>query len=249
MVFVGYPKTGNTWTRYLLGSYVQQLTGSPDVPLFDRPDQPEYPYYFTHAGLRWRAQRARDLSARRNVLPYFRHRVVLLARHPLDVLVSHWHHAARRSIRLFDGELDAFIDDPVWGLEKCLRFYELWAAAGGTDDRVLLSRYEDLHADAHAGLERILAACDLRQQARVVDEAVRRASFAQMQALELEGPPLVYPSTGVPLFSPDAAVSEEARHVRRGEVGGWREHFPVERAAQLDEVVARRLDPWYGYTS
>ena len=39
LYFVGYPKTGNTWVRYMLGQYVQLTCELPELPLFDATDR------------------------------------------------------------------------------------------------------------------------------------------------------------------------------------------------------------------
>ena len=35
--------------------------------------------------------------------------------------------------------------------------------------------------------------------------------------------------------------------VRRGKVGGWRDHFTAEEAALIDQRIARELAPVFGY--
>ena len=89
LYFIGYPKAGSTWVRYMLGRYVQLLCRLPDIPLFDATDRwgrcesfcAGPAMQFTHRPLLWHAQRASDLDYRRVVRPFEDKRVVLQCRH------------------------------------------------------------------------------------------------------------------------------------------------------------------------
>src|SRR4051812_39593534 len=97
--FVGFPKTGNTWLRFMLGCYLQDSLELKAAPLFDEFDglgraksNPGVPRMtFTHAPPTWSDQTPADLDRRTVVEPFVGRKVVLLVRHPHDVLVSLWH--------------------------------------------------------------------------------------------------------------------------------------------------------------
>lgn len=132
---IGYPKTGNTWTRILLGSYVRSLHNLPELPLFDPVEMAELKSrgydgptgIFTHQPLEWSDQDSGELTFQNVIAPFLEQKVILLVRHPLDTLVSSFMHWKHRSTPQYSGTLRDFVSDPVFGLDKLLRFYQLWA--------------------------------------------------------------------------------------------------------------------------
>src|SRR5262249_9580194 len=89
-----YPKTGNTWARFLLGNYFQIINNLPDTILLEADEEENnrlrefgLPAFFaTHAPLLWETQTARELSYENVVLPYRGHTVILMVRYPLDAV-------------------------------------------------------------------------------------------------------------------------------------------------------------------
>lgn len=235
----------------MLGVVAQETWALPATPLFDTADRlgraerlgPGGPrLYVTHGGLRWEDQVAGDLSAARAVEPYARRRTVLLVRHPLDTLVSLYHYASGR----FQGGIDEFVEDPVWGIDKLVRFFDLWAGAGRDDPDVALCRYEDLLADATAELTRLTGFCAIPAGPAAIDVAVARGRFDVMKAMQERGEDPVAPSTGVRILSGGAGLGLGPK-VRRGTAGQWREELDPEVADRLAIVVRERVDPWFGY--
>jgi hypothetical protein len=245
--FVGFPKVGNTWTRYLVGCYVQTQTGLDEPPLFDRAGPlarparhgtPPRRLYFTHG--RWEVDDASALTTAAVVAPYVRARAVLLVRHPLDTLVSMWHHDTRPSEQRTHLPLDEYVEHH---LPVLLRYHGLWATRLD-DPALLLCRYEDTTADAARQLERLLRFCRFDIDDAAMADAVARSSFDAMQALETSGQAPVY-TTGFSVFAADPTSGE--RHVRRGAVGGWRDELDATVGAELAARVAATMDPRYGY--
>jgi hypothetical protein len=254
--FVGYPKTGNTWLRFMLGSYLQEAHGLAEPPLFDEFDRlgraktiSNVPgMTFTHEPLEWTSQTAGDLTAA-NVVERFRgKRVVLLARHPLDALVSMWHQRRTRVEPRYEGDIVSFVDSPVYGLEKLLRFYELWEQAYQPGFPILVVRYEDLRQDPAGQLERVLDFIGAAPaEPAAVGAAVERASFSRMQALERSGGAPRYASSGLGIFATGDPSDPNAFHVRRGEIGGYRDEVPPNVLPGYERRVAAAMGGRYGY--
>jgi hypothetical protein len=252
-VFVGYPKTGSTWVRFMVGRYVQLISGGEKLPLFDHVDKhgdgesagAGPPMYFTHEPLRWESQTAADLNEDNTVGIFAGKRVVLLVRHPLDALVSSWHQATRK-VGTFDGDLEAFVADPVYGLDKFLRFYGLWAP-GVSAGSVHLLRYEDLRADPAGGLRGLLDFLDLAPEPDAIAQAVEFGSFDSMKRMEAEDKAPVYESSGLGVFATGDRSDPDAFHVRRGVVGGYREYLSAESSEHQLDLIRARMDPVYGY--
>ena len=149
-----YPKTGNTWARFLLGNYFQIVNNSCDTILLegDREENNRLrefglPAFFaTHAPLLWESQTARDLSYKNVVLPYRRDTIILMIRYPLDAVLSHYmqHHFGRgHETRHKFNSFFEFATDPVFGVEKAIQYYNIWADALDRE-RIFPLKYEQL---------------------------------------------------------------------------------------------------------
>jgi len=82
-----------------------------------------------------------------------------------------------------------------------------------------------------------------RFTAEEIGEAVRFGSFDNLKALESGN---FFKQKGL---RPGIKGDAESSKVRRAKVGGYREDFTAEQAAELEALVAERLDPALGYTA
>lgn len=252
---IGYPKTGNTWLRFMLGLYAQHAYHLAEQPLFDesnrfgveRPVGPLPTLRFTHQPLTWEHQRRDDLGFDDVVAPFRRKRVIILVRHPLDVLVSNFHQQVHRTTSTYVGDLPAFIEDEVFGLEKLLRFYDLWRANRDVPEDTHLLRYEDLKHDPAGCLRSLLGFLRVGAQPDAIEAAVRGAEFDAMRQVEGSDSPPVYRSSGHSIFASGDLAEPNARHVRRGVVGGYRDELPPALVARLEGRVAAVMSDWYRY--
>jgi hypothetical protein len=256
LYFVGYPKTGNTWLRYMLGRYVQLVCRLPELPLFDATDRigrcesfcvgPAM--QFTHRPLLWHHQRAADLDYRNVIGPFQDKRVVLLVRHPLDTLVSLWMQRKHRDKEDYRGSVLDLLEDPVWGLEKFFRFYTLWFQHRDRVQDFLPVRYEDMRTDPHAGFVGLLEFLGIPRHDDALRQAVADAAFENMKKVELSGSGPKYRSSGDSIFASGDIGNEDALHVRRGQVGGFSDYLKPDEVERLQYFIGRRLPDFYGYT-
>lgn len=251
---VGYPKVGNTWLRVMLGRYLQTTHGLADLPLLDDAAALARAGIaaageFTHAPLTWETQTPADLTAERVVAPFRHLKVLLLVRHPLDVLVSlHKQETTRNPTNPYRGTLVELIEDPVFGLDKLLLFYRLWANHRDDVSDFLLWRYEDARtAPAKALGETLAFLGEPVDEARIAD-AADYASFDNMRSMELSGRQPVYRSSGLAIFATGDASNPDALHVRKGKVGGWRDELPPSAAARFEARVRSEMPDLYGYS-
>ncbi|MFA7428602.1 MAG: sulfotransferase domain-containing protein [Rhodospirillaceae bacterium] len=249
-----YPKTGNTWTRVFLGRYAQTLWSLPEMPLFDQPPvqpRPGMPKaLFTHAPLEWDGQTSRALTTANVVTPFARGRVVVLVRHPLDTLLSSYMQL-RTQVKShnFSGTFTDFVDDPNWGLEKYLHYYNIWSMEKARTKAFLLQRYEDARVDPRAAFHRLIDFLGMPLDAAAFDDALAFSDFSSMQAMEKSGRGPVYKSSGLNIFASDETTrqSEEGLHVRKGKVSGYIEHLDAAARERFEDIIRRRLPAEYGY--
>jgi Sulfotransferase domain len=255
LYFIGYPKTGNTWLRYLLGRYVQLMCNLPDPPLFDATNLMGRcetlcvgpAMQFTHRPLLWHNQLPADLKYGNVIRPFQDKRVVLLIRHPLDALVSHWMQRKYQSKQGYNGSLLEFLEDPVWGIEKFFRFYSLWFENRARVRDFLLLRYEDLHAGPASVLSQLLNYVNIPLREDWLLQAVVDANFENMQKIELAGAAPRYRSSGLKIFATGDIENPDSFHVRRGKVGGFRDYLEERDIRHLTNDISQRLPAFFGY--
>ncbi len=253
--FVGYPKTGNTWVRFMLGRYIQLICGLDRQPLFDATDVlgrceracvgPAM--HFTHRPLLWRKQTAEDLTYKNVIKPFCNKKVVLLARHPLDTEVSLW---MQRKHQVGEGcslGLEAFLDDPVWGLNKYYGFYSLWGLFRESVHSFFLLRYEDLRIDPEYGFRLLLEYLEIPVEEKILRRAVADAGFDKMKLIESSGECPTYRSSGLRIFATGNADNPDAFHVRRGKVGGYADYLDASDIKRYQRCIHETLPTFYGY--
>jgi hypothetical protein len=249
---VSYPKCGATWTRVLLGKYVQLITGSASLPLFDGAlydplvAQITPRIKFTHQPLLWDRQRAADLNPGNTIAPFGRAKVILIVRYPLDALLSS-HAQWTNQLGATMDDLQSFLVDPIHGIEKLLKFHQLWAKHR-TEVREFLSvRYEGMLQSAPAEMRRLLTFVGLPVDEALLAQAVAFASFDSMRKMQISPDVPVYPTSGLPIFGSIDVSNPATFLVRRGVAGGYRDFLSPAQYEPLEELIAREMDPIFGY--
>lgn len=253
--FIAYPKTGNTWTRIMLGRYVQLVCEMPSLPLFDATDSfgrcergcigPAM--QFTHRPLTWQTQTAADLNFDNVIRPFVNKKVVLIVRHPLDALVSFWLQQKFRVAGGFESGINEFLADPIFGLDKCLRFHEIWLEGQEQVDGFHLLRYEDLRKNAGTAFRQLLAFLGIPIEDDFVQKATEFATFENMKKLEESDNSLTYKSSKLSIFATGDKNNPEAFHVRKGKVGGFRDYIEPAAVAEYEQTIASRVGQWLDY--
>ena len=183
-----YPKSGNTWMRFLLHHY---FWGEPESSLALNhriPDlhRPVGAIDTTQARLFVKTHY--ELTDSLPFLPRT-DRAIVIRRHPKDVLLSGLNYARLESSRPVDpvAYARAFIEhrgDPMW---KQMGFgsWDSHARSWETDRfAVCLTTYESLKADAGGELTRVLAFLGEEVDAARVARAVELSDFKRLQQLE-----------------------------------------------------------------
>jgi hypothetical protein len=186
-----------------------------------------------------------------------RHRnIVFLARNPADIAVSWYYQFTRRQSARKRELVNAFIEHPVdpdsitlWefvrhsdlGLPSLIDFLNAWEQRLSRLESAILVRYEDLRADPARELRRIATLMGETFGGEELAEAVEWASFENLKKLEVAGH---FRSGGIQLLDPDDPTT---RKVRRGKVGGYRDDFDPEQVEELEDLIATRLSPTFGY--
>ncbi|HYX46715.1 MAG TPA: sulfotransferase domain-containing protein, partial [Sphingomicrobium sp.] len=118
-VIVSFPKSGRTYLRAMLARLYQRQFGVDERDLLDfdklRHSPPSVPrLLFTHAGDAMRRPEDVQMDIHMELSAYRDRKVVMLVRHPGDVVVSRHHHLKHRSTtrarrRLAEQPLEQFV--------------------------------------------------------------------------------------------------------------------------------------------
>ncbi len=252
---VSYGKSGRTWLRLMLSRFYQHRHGLPEGAFLEYDNLhrqvPAIPtLFFTHGNY------LRDYTGHFDsvVEDFSELPVVLLVRDPRDVAISQffqWQHRMRPHKKRLNDYPDHDLPIGVWefvmeheaGLERAIRFLNLWAAACARLDRIEVVRYEDLRADPNRVLHRVLDALGAEPDEAGVRDAVDYAAFENMRKLEEQGD---VKASGRRLV-PGRLGQADSYKVRRAKVGGWRDYFDDEQIAAIDARTKALLAPGFGY--
>ena len=189
---VSYPRSGNTWTRFLLANLLD-----PEHPAtFSNIESRVPEIYFNYDHRLRRLPRPRILKSHEAFVPRYP-RVIYIVRDPRDVAVSFYHHNIKWRTIPEDFPIEEFIPRFIAGV------YDPWA--GSWEDNVnswvstrrgsskfLLLRYEDLKQNTQKELLRVSEFLrdagfpNVATSPEKLAEAVERSSPERMRALEKE---------------------------------------------------------------
>jgi Sulfotransferase domain len=220
---VSFPKSGNTWTRFLIANLLH-----PGEPAnFGNIDRlvPE------SEGLTKKqlacVPRPRILKSHEYFDARFR-KVVYIVRDPRDVVVSQFHFFRKRRRIADDSSIEHFVtrfvagetcDFGSWGSNVAS-----WLVARQNSPNFLLLRYEDMMAKATIELTRVASFLGLGTTTELIVQAVERSSADQMR--KLEG------------ANTSAIVTKNSRSdvpfVRSAKAGGWKADLPETAVKQLE---------------
>jgi hypothetical protein len=223
---VSFPKSGNTWTRFLLGNLI-----SPDEPAtFSNIPMLVPDPLGTPTKVFDRMPRPRIIKSHECFDPRYP-RVIYIVRDPRDVVVSQYHY--HRKIREIadDMPIEAFVRQflvgKTWPCGSWVQHVVTWLGTSEGDPRFLLVRYEDMVEDTSRELRKIIAFTGLKTSEKQIALAVERSTAGRMRELEQAQ------SEGS-----DRMIGRESRKdimfVRAAGSGGWREDLPMPMVERIE---------------
>jgi hypothetical protein len=223
---VSYPKSGNTWTRFLIGN----LVAGGKVVDWSNIERIVPDIYLNRDPYLKALPRPRYLKSHEGYRPDYRH-VVLIVRDPRDVAVSYFHFVRKAKILPVDANMDDFMTkfldgkiDPYgnWGENV-----GSWLGARRGSDNFLVVRYEDLLANTEAEVVRIAEMLGIATDEQSLHDAVERSRADHMRALEKT-------QRGEHKFLQSSR--SDIPFVRAAKSGQWRTELPPEAVQQIESA-------------
>lgn len=224
---VSYPRSGNTWTRFLIANLIY-----PNHPVNFANIESRVPeiYLFRDRSLR-ALPRPRILKSHEYFDPRYK-RVIYIVRDPRDVAVSVYHYSIkRRDIpedypighfipRFIAGEF--FVDFATWG-----EHVASWTASRLGKPGFLMLRYEDMLANPQLELSKVAALLDLKVTPEILQQAAERSSAAEMRSLEKQQGEV---------WKLTKTTRQDKPFVRAANSGGWKTVLDPQSVAAIENA-------------
>lgn len=235
---VSYPRSGNTWTRFLIANLVHP-GGNVSFANIEKliPDTSSQSNKTLKS-----TQRPRIIKTHE----YFDHRypkTIYIVRDPRDVALSYYDFH-RKYMHIDDNaSLDRFVEgfvsgqliSSVWGTWG--ENVGSWLFARPQGDRLLLLRYEDMLRDTEAEVRRIAVFMGIDPDPARLREAVEYSAADRMRKLEKQQEAEWLATLG-------SAVRQAQKQRRRKDIpfvgvaksGGWRTNLPEQSVFQIESA-------------
>lgn len=228
---VSYPRSGNTWARFLIGNLIYQ-----DEPVTFANIESRIPeIYFNPDHAMRRLPRPRILKSHECFQPQYR-RVIYIVRDPRDVAVSFYHHNIKVRNIADDYPIEDFVPrfinaefDAKWGswADHVLSWLRLRQDSPG----FILLRYESMKRQPEAELARVAAflqSCSFRAidpSHGKLQRAVELSSPERMRTLEKHQ---------ASQWVLTRATRSDKPFVRSATAGSWKSQLPQQSVAAIE---------------
>lgn len=180
---VSYPKSGNTWMRFLVANLV-----NPETTVgFDNIDKLVPDIYANTEKRLNQVPSPRTLKSHEYFDPRYK-KTIYIVRDPRDIAVSYWHHHLKCRLVNERDSIDEFVSSFVHGsLDPFGTWHEhvgSWIGARQHTPDFLLLRYEDILSDPYRAAKRISTLASLAVSDEDIQHAVSESSFSSMSRKE-----------------------------------------------------------------
>jgi hypothetical protein len=165
----------------------------------------------------------------------FRRRpVVFLYRDPRDTAVSAYLQKHLRESG-YAGSVSDFIRDPLYGIEKIVRYNLTWLERGRHLRAFMPITYETLRSETIVTVKKLVNFLGVHIPTEAIVEAVSNNTFEKMQAREANGLYVQYDDK----LTPKDKNNPETYKVRRGKIGGYIDYLGNKDMDYCNAIMSR----------
>jgi hypothetical protein len=221
-----YPKSGNTWTRFLIANLIHPHEPATFLNIHRIVPDPEW----QSRNFLKTLPRPRVIKSHHPFDPRYK-RVVCIVRDPRDVALSQYHFQIKRGHFNSSVSIEQFVQRFVKG-DTC--DYGSWGQNVGSwliarynSDGFLLLRYEDLLEHTPEGLNKIAGFLGLTPDDGAIARAVELSSADNMRKLE---------SQQSSQWEMTKSTRTDISFVRTAASGGWKSNLPSGSVSQIEQA-------------
>jgi hypothetical protein len=224
---VSFPRSGNTWTRFLVCNLI-----NPDDPVNFAQLESRIPEIYDVTDRNLRAfPRPRIIKSHECFDPRYK-KIVYIVRDPRDVLISYYEFQLKRRVISDELSLEEFVPrfmeseiEPKTGSWR--DHVVSWTATRGGQKNFLLLRYEDMLADTQKESTKIAAFLGLDSSPERIARAVALSSADRMRKLEKEQSRQ---------WKETKKTRQDKPFVRKAASGGWKSILSERAVAQIESA-------------
>jgi hypothetical protein len=223
---VSYPKSGNTWLRFLIGNLLFQ-----DEPItFSNIERKVPDIYQNNNRKLLKISRPRILKSHEYFDPRYQ-KVIYIVRDPRDIAVSYYHHCLKFGIITEEQNIDRFLNQFIRGeidnFGSWKKNVGSWLGARKGDPDFLLLRYEDIMDATVDILKTIAIHLGINFKNESIVRAVELSSFDRMKKLE---------KRQASEWKPIKNSNKNLSFVRKAQCGGWKKELPRKESEKIEKV-------------
>ncbi len=229
---VSYPKSGNTWLRFLVANLLVGDGLAVDLRNIEAivPDIYVHNIYYFE-----KLKSPRIIKSHECFDPRYG-RTIYIVRDPRDVALSYWHFQIKKKLIPEDCPLEEFIQGFIAGKVDPFGSWEehvgCWLGARIRNPGFLLLKYEDLLLSPENELMKLALHLGLQVSIDDIKLAIENSAFNKLKTLEKK-----QGSDWVPLKGTNLKES----FFRKGQSGNWRKDMPAHLSGQISQKWAYLL--------
>ena len=224
---VSFPRSGNTWTRFLVCNII-----NPDDPVNFAKLESRIPEIYDVTDRQLRSfPRPRIIKSHESFDPRYK-KIIYIVRDPRDVVLSYYEFQLKRRVVTEECSLEEFIPrfmesefEPKTGSWR--DHVVSWTATRGGDKNFLFLRYEDMIANTQQESTKIAKFLGFDSSPERMARAVELSTADRMRKLEKEQSRQ---------WKETKKTRQDKPFVRKATSGGWRSSLPERCVAMLESA-------------
>ncbi len=245
-IILSYPKSGRTWLRFMVDSYLCRVFDLNCSNVFEAENQLKkvHPIEWTHLSgamidcLPYWAMGGWRLGESMQRVPW-----LILTRNFQSTLTSAYFQARDR-IKVFRGTPSDFLRDPRFGIIKLVTFYNILEYIRPDIARCDVFAYEELLENPKTVFTRVIESLDLRVDENLLEQVVEDAGFENMKRLSITPE---YAGTVIAPIDPNDPQTFKVRSAGREKKSLFAEYDLEYMHRVIDDLFLHKHKPEYRY--